>query len=94
MFLKEKYNYDFATPMMKQYLDAKIAHPDCFIFFRMGDFYEIFYDDAATCSKILGIALAKRGKTTELLRYCSGNNCGAFIMRFLLFCYVNFYTWK
>ncbi len=35
-----------ATPMMAQYLAVKRAHPDCLLFYRMGDFYELFYDDA------------------------------------------------
>ena len=64
--LKQKYNYHLVTPMMKQYLDAKFAHLDCFILFRMGDFYELFYEDAVSCSKILGIALSKRGKVDSL----------------------------
>jgi DNA mismatch repair protein MutS len=51
------------TPMMTQYLAIKDAHPDCLLFYRMGDFYEMFYDDAVTASKILDIALTKRGKT-------------------------------
>ena len=48
------------TPMMKQYYDIKNEHEDCLLLFRMGDFYETFDDDAITCSKALGIALAKR----------------------------------
>ncbi|MCC2646906.1 MAG: mutS [Rickettsiaceae bacterium] len=63
--LKQKYKYDKATPMMQQYLDVKIAHQDCLVLFRMGDFYELFFDDALEASKILGIALAKRGKHDE-----------------------------
>ncbi len=51
------------TPMMQQYMDVKKAHPDCLVFYRMGDFYELFFDDAVTASKILDIALTKRGKT-------------------------------
>jgi DNA mismatch repair protein MutS len=51
------------TPMMQQYHDLKAAHPDCLMFYRMGDFYELFFDDAVTASKILDIALTKRGKT-------------------------------
>ena len=38
------------TPMMAQYLDIKAAHPDALLFYRMGDFYELFFDDAATAS--------------------------------------------
>lgn len=51
------------TPMMTQYLAIKDNHPDCILFYRMGDFYEMFHDDAVTASKILDIALTKRGKT-------------------------------
>lgn len=51
------------TPMMAQYLTIKEAHPDCILFYRMGDFYEMFFDDAITASKVLDIALTKRGKT-------------------------------
>ena len=51
------------TPMMQQYLSVKAAHPDCLLFYRMGDFYELFFDDAVIASRILDIALTKRGKT-------------------------------
>ena len=53
------------TPMMQQYMDVKNAHPDCLLFYRMGDFYELFFDDAITASKVLDIALTKRGKTDD-----------------------------
>ena len=59
---KEKYNYQNATPVMRQYLDIKFTHFDCLLLFRMGDFYELFYEDAITASRTLGIALTKRGK--------------------------------
>lgn len=49
------------TPMMQQFLDIKEQHPDCILFFRAGDFYELFYDDAKICSEILNITLTKRG---------------------------------
>ncbi|MGX6960586.1 MAG: DNA mismatch repair protein MutS [Rickettsia endosymbiont of Pentastiridius leporinus] len=62
---KQKYNYDAATKMMQQYLDIKFAHLDCLLLFRMGDFYEMFYDDAIVASSVLGIALTKRGKNGE-----------------------------
>lgn len=58
-----RYNFASATPMMRQYLDIKFDHQDCFLLFRMGDFFELFFEDAIKASKILGIALAKRGKT-------------------------------
>jgi DNA mismatch repair protein MutS len=51
-----------ATPMMAQYLEIKAAHPDHLLFYRMGDFYELFFDDAEVASRALGIALTKRGK--------------------------------
>ncbi|MFA6088439.1 MAG: DNA mismatch repair protein MutS [Candidatus Woesearchaeota archaeon] len=50
------------TPGMQQYMDQKKLYPDCVILFRMGDFYETFYDDAKICSKVLGITLTARGK--------------------------------
>ena len=50
------------TPMMRQYLSTKAEHPDCLLFIRMGDFYEIFLDDAVTAAKILGITLTSRNK--------------------------------
>lgn len=51
-----------ATPAMAQYLELKNANPDCLLFYRMGDFYEMFFEDAETASRALGIALTKRGK--------------------------------
>ncbi len=53
---------DGATPMMAQYIEIKAANPDCLLFYRMGDFYELFFDDAEVASRALGIALTKRGK--------------------------------
>src|SRR5438105_4743924 len=50
------------TPMMEQYLDIKAAHPGLMLFYRMGDFYELFFEDAEQASKALGIVLTKRGK--------------------------------
>jgi len=51
-----------ATPMMAQYATIKAAHPDCLLFYRMGDFFELFFDDAVQASRALGIQLTKRGK--------------------------------
>ncbi|MQX38193.1 DNA mismatch repair protein MutS [Roseospira navarrensis] len=48
--------------MMAQFLEVKAAHPDCLLFYRMGDFYELFFDDAVDAAGILNIALTKRGK--------------------------------
>jgi DNA mismatch repair protein MutS len=50
------------TPMMEQYLEIKAAHPGLLLFYRMGDFYELFFEDAEIASKALGIVLTKRGK--------------------------------
>ena len=50
------------TPMMEQYIEIKTANPDCLLFYRMGDFYELFFDDAEIASRDLGIVLTKRGK--------------------------------
>ncbi|MBN2368498.1 DNA mismatch repair protein MutS [Candidatus Woesearchaeota archaeon] len=49
------------TPAMRQYMEIKSKHKECIVFFRMGDFYETFYDDAKTTSRVLDIALTKRG---------------------------------
>jgi DNA mismatch repair protein MutS len=51
-----------ATPMMAQYIEIKAANPDCLLFYRMGDFYELFFEDAEIASRALGIVLTKRGK--------------------------------
>ncbi len=51
-----------ATPMMAQYLEVKAKHPDFLLFYRMGDFFELFFDDAVQASGALGIQLTKRGK--------------------------------
>jgi DNA mismatch repair protein MutS len=51
------------TPMMAQYCAVRDAYPDCLLFYRMGDFYELFYDDAETAASILDITLTKRGQS-------------------------------
>ncbi len=51
-----------ATPMFAQYFEIKQAHPDCLLFYRMGDFYELFFEDAITAAAALDITLTKRGK--------------------------------
>ena len=53
---------DGATPVIAQYLEIKAANADCLLFYRMGDFYELFFEDAEIASRALGIALTKRGK--------------------------------
>jgi DNA mismatch repair protein MutS len=50
------------TPMMAQYIEIKTANPDSLLFYRMGDFYELFFEDAEIASQALGITLTKRGK--------------------------------
>lgn len=50
------------TPMMEQFIEIKAANPDSLLFYRMGDFYELFFDDAEKASRALGIVLTKRGK--------------------------------
>ena len=55
---EEKVNH---TPMMQQYLRIKAQHPDVLLFYRMGDFYEMFYDDARRAAQLLDIALTQRG---------------------------------
>lgn len=54
-------NFDGHTPMMQQYLRLKAQHPDILLFYRMGDFYELFYSDAKRASQLLDISLTKRG---------------------------------
>ena len=59
------------TPMMAQYFEIKAANPDSLLFYRMGDFYELFFDDAEVASRALGIVLTKRGKHDgEDIRMC------------------------
>ena len=59
------------TPMMQQYLRIKVEHPEELLFYRMGDFYELFYDDAILASEILGITLTARGKVLGNLFLCA-----------------------
>src|SRR6516164_9818706 len=51
-----------ATPVMEQYIEIKAANRDCLLFYRMGDFYELFFEDAEVAARALGIVLTKRGK--------------------------------
>src|SRR5690606_12952305 len=50
------------TPAMRQYQDAKRQHPDALLFFRMGDFYEMFYEDAVVAARALDLTLTSRSK--------------------------------
>ncbi|UCF69616.1 MAG: DNA mismatch repair protein MutS [Acidobacteriota bacterium] len=63
---------DKLTPMFRQWRDAKRQHPDAVLLFRMGDFYELFFDDAQLAAPILEIALTVRGKGTA----CEAPMCG------------------
>ena len=58
------------TPMMRQYLATKAQHPDAILFFRLGDFYEMFYEDAIKASELLQIALTSRSKGDERVPMC------------------------
>src|SRR6266851_8504863 len=58
------------TPMMRQYLETKALHPDAILFFRLGDFYEMFYEDAVKASELLQIALTSRSKGDERVPMC------------------------
>ena len=51
------------TPMMRQYLALKAQHPDKLVFYRMGDFYELFFEDAEKAARLLGITLTQRGSS-------------------------------
>jgi DNA mismatch repair protein MutS len=59
-------NNPWATPAMQQYRSMKEAHPECVLFFRMGDFYEMFDEDARTVSKAIGLTLTKRGNGLDM----------------------------
>jgi DNA mismatch repair protein MutS len=58
------------TPMMRQYLEVKARHPDAILFFRLGDFYEMFFDDALAASQALGITLTARSKGDDKVPMC------------------------
>ncbi|WP_432463559.1 DNA mismatch repair protein MutS [Agarivorans sp. QJM3NY_33] len=56
-------NLEKHTPMMRQYLSLKAQHPEILLFYRMGDFYELFYEDAKRASELMDISLTKRGQS-------------------------------
>ena len=56
-------SFESHTPMMQQYLKLKAQHSDILLFYRMGDFYELFFDDAKKASQLLDISLTKRGQS-------------------------------
>ena len=53
--------FDNATPMMRQYLEIKAQYPDTLVLYRLGDFYELFYEDAIKIAKLLDLTLTRRG---------------------------------
>ena len=61
MTLPERSSVDNHTPMMRQYLGIKAEYPDTLLFYRMGDFYELFFEDAEKAARLLGITLTQRG---------------------------------
>lgn len=61
--LEDSYKFAEHTPMMRQYLQFKQQYPDRIVFYRMGDFYEVFYEDAQKASKLLNITLTTRGQS-------------------------------
>ena len=62
---KKSSSSSYDTPMMRQYLAMKEEVPDCILMFRMGDFYEMFMEDAKVASRVLGIALTSRDKSSD-----------------------------
>ncbi len=74
------------TPVMRQYADAKALHPDAILFFRLGDFYEMFFDDAVVASSVLGITLTSRNKespTSEPMAGVPHHSAHGYIARLL-----------
>jgi DNA mismatch repair protein MutS len=65
------------TPMMAQYVEIKANNPDCLLFYRMGDFYELFFQDAEIASRTLGIVLTKRGKHPARISPCAASRSSA-----------------
>ena len=55
------------TPAMKQYQEMKRQNPDCVLFFRIGDFYEVFFEDADICHNVLNLVLTSKNKSAENL---------------------------
>ena len=58
-------NFEQHTPMMQQYLKLKAENPDILLFYRMGDFYELFYENAVNAAQILELSLTSRNKNAE-----------------------------
>ena len=53
------------TPAMKQYQEMKKLNPDCILFFRIGDFYEVFFEDANICHNVLDLVLTSKNKSSD-----------------------------
>ena len=56
---------DSLTPAMRQFAEVKLRYPGTLVLFRMGDFYETFFDDAGKANRLIGITLTKRGKLAD-----------------------------
>ncbi|QEK39368.1 DNA mismatch repair protein MutS [Candidatus Sneabacter namystus] len=67
---KIKYGYYDLNPLMRQYVEVKYKCQDSLLLFRLGDFYELFFEDAVTASKILGVVLTSRDKSTGEIPMC------------------------
>ena len=65
------------TPIMQQYLGFKAEYPDILLFFRMGDFYELFFEDARKAARLLDITLTSRGKSGNQVIPMAGVPCHA-----------------
>ena len=61
--MSDTISQDSHTPMMRQFLKIKAQHPNELLFYRMGDFYELFFDDAKRASELLDLTLTARGKS-------------------------------
>ena len=64
--MMDKLDYSTHTPMMQQYLRIKAQHPDSLLFYRMGDFYELFFEDARRAAKLMDITLTSRGQSAGM----------------------------
>ena len=64
-----------STPAMRQYLEAKRQHPHALVFFRMGDFYELFYEDALVAARALDLTLTSRSKDAARAPRCRCAAC-------------------
>lgn len=67
---KNLINENTLTPMMQQYLQTKALYPDCILFFRLGDFYEMFFEDAINVSRLLNLTLTSRSRGEDKVPMC------------------------